>query len=307
MDLHLHNVLSEDDPYNILAQRFLEAQRDKQSEGGRGNDVDWKVALLRTCLLCFKARAPAMLQHFDEHGLLYTRDHLASFIMDYTGPVNDNATTETSTCSTPEALSLFVWSTFRATGRLGTLKEIMSHQCLAYAIAALETFPEFGGTGFSAATTLHTLADANRRARVFNFRNDGHRQAVVGPNPQKLINLLEGRKLHAHQYGGDDVWYGQKLSRLVSLVQRFIPAGPQGSLRRRLATFRTVQFNCCKLLICFQYLCSGKVGSHGRQIKDRPVITFGRATHSDSAKSSSDTEAEVPAAKRHRGPDAHLG
>jgi hypothetical protein len=243
VDLHLHKVLSEDGPYNILAQRLLEAQRDKQSEGGRGNDVDWKVALLRTCLLCFEARAPAMLQYFDEHGLLYTRDHLASFIMDYTGPVSDNATTETSTCSTPQALSLFVWPTFRATGRLGTLKEIMSHQCLAYAIGALETFPEFGGTGFSAATTLHTLADANRRARVFNFRNDGHRQAVVGPNPQKLINLLESRKLHAHQYGGDDVWYGQKLSRLVSLVQQFIPAKPQGSLRRRLATFRTVQFN----------------------------------------------------------------
>ena len=39
--------------------------------------------------------------------------------------------------------------------------------------------------------------------------------------------------------------------------------------QRKLAWARVVQFNLCKLLICFQFVLTGLVGKHGRKEKKK--------------------------------------
>ena len=128
-----------------------------------------------------------------------------------------------------------------------------------------------GGKGYSAATTIHILLDCNRDIKAFGFRNDEYLSTAVGPNNRKLINLVTGRPLQDHQYGGDDKYYFAASSHIATATKKHLPAGTDGALRRTLGCVRTVQFNCCKLLIVFQYLQSGLLGKHARKQKLRKV------------------------------------
>ena len=55
------------------------------------------------------------------------------------------------------------------------------------------------------------------------------------------------------------------LAQIAKATREYLPAGAQEALRRKVGSLRRVQFNLCKLLICFQFLLSGKRGRHARR------------------------------------------
>ena len=191
--------------------------------------------------------------------------------MNFGGSLGDGSTTETSTTSGPEFATLFLWNTFRPAGE-AILDKIIDCRSVATALRTLQGVSGFGGSGFVAATTLHTLVDCDKKVDLFGFRNDEHQHTAVGPTTRKLINLVEERPLRLHQYGGDDEFYLEKLRKITANVAAVLPPGSNGVLRRTLATLRVVQFNLCKLHSVWQYQLTGKVGNNGRAKKARPLL-----------------------------------
>ena len=113
------------------------------------------------------------------------------------------------------------------------------------------------------------------------FNNSDSLLTGVGPNPRKLINLIEGRPLHANQYAGDDALYLAGLKKLTEVARDNVPAGTNGSLKRSLSNMRTVQFNLCKLLICYQFVLAGVAGKHIRSPKGSATVDKGSASDAD--------------------------
>ena len=92
VELQLHNVLSEHDPFNETAAKWYAVQVAKLTTRARedpGLYRSWQYALLRTCLLGFSRRSPEMLAYFDKNGLLHTPGDLTRFIVEYDGPLGD--------------------------------------------------------------------------------------------------------------------------------------------------------------------------------------------------------------------------
>ena len=268
LDMQLHNVLSADDPFSLSAKLWWErlVSRHVDVDSNESSERNFRIDMLRTGLMVCKHRCVEMLQYFKEHGLISTTADIVRFNMTYEGPFGDRSTTETATTVMPEIASVFLWETLRPTGR-GVLDKMIEERSAAKMIGALHAFYGFGGTGFVAATCTHILIDMDRDSKLLKLRNDEYLFTAVGPNPRKLINMLENRPLHQHQYGGDDGFYQHKLQRLTQMTQQRLPPGSDGIWKRRLGNMRVAQFNLCKLLTVLQYMQSGLVGNHGRKRK----------------------------------------
>jgi len=66
---------------------------------------------------------------------------------------------------------LWVWDTFRPGGE-AVLEKLSLCRSSAEAIKLLSSFPGFGGTGFSAATVVHFLADADKKLKILGWKQD---------------------------------------------------------------------------------------------------------------------------------------
>ena len=134
----------------------------------------WMHALLRTCFLISRTRAPEVLQYFSQVGLITSTQHLVDFILLYDGPTGDRGTSETATNTKPQDMCCFLWQTFRADG-MKVLDAIVEARSVSKTIAILRrAFSGFDGTGFVAKTVTHLLFDCDRDAKLFGMRNDDY-------------------------------------------------------------------------------------------------------------------------------------
>ncbi len=262
--LQLHNAHMSDDPYSI---EFAAWYSDVLAEHGVvASDPTVKIAFLRTCIVALRGRAVGVLSYFRGAGLLLEPGDLARFIMEYSGPVGDGATQEASARMSPEEYVTWSWSTFRPEG-VASLKRLLICRSNADAIGCLTAFNGFGGTKFSAKTVVHFICDADRRHRFLGLREDDYRGTGIGPNPRKLINLIEGRDFHACARGGEDEFYLLQMRKITGAVRALLPPGADYSFVRKYGTIRSCQFNACKLLICLQFVLTGKYGKHRRKTR----------------------------------------
>ena len=79
------------------------------------------------------------------------------------------------------------------------------------------------------------------------------------------------------------------LASIARAAREFLPAGAQGILRRKVGSIKCVQFSLCKLLICLQFVLTGKRGNHGR----RQRVVDGDPSHGISGTTDSETDEDA--------------
>ena len=255
-NLQLHNVLMSDDPYSIA---FATLYRDLAVDG-----VD-AVALMRTLLTVVRGRSVDVIGYFRAAGLITCHADLARFIAEFTGQLGDGSTTETRVIRSPEDYVHWVWQTFREDGS-AKLTELVECSTTTQAIDALQALSGWGGSGFTAATAIHSLLDSDDEVGLLSWRRTDHSGTGVGPGPRAVIDCMIGRCGPSGKAEAD-AYYLEELNKISRRVAELVPAGRNDSFRRERANPRAVQFNLCKLLPCIQYILTGKTGQHARKEK----------------------------------------